>query len=59
MRKLLGALATVAVAIPLLPALGIAGGLYAIVAGMAVNMLGLLVTVYRPRAPAADTATKD
>jgi O-antigen/teichoic acid export membrane protein len=54
MRKLLGALATIVVAVPLLPALGVAGGLYAIVAGMAVNMLGLLVTVYRPRAAAAD-----
>jgi O-antigen/teichoic acid export membrane protein len=59
MRKLLGALATIVVAVPLLPALGVAGGLYAIVAGMAVNMLGLLVTVYRPRAAAAAADAKD
>lgn len=50
MRKLLGALATIVVAVPLLPMWGVEGALYAIIAGMAVNILGLLVvSVYGPR----------
>jgi PST family polysaccharide transporter len=52
MRKLLGALATIAVAVPLLPIAGVQGALYAIIAGMAANVLGLVATVYRPRGEA-------
>jgi O-antigen/teichoic acid export membrane protein len=48
MRKLLGALVTIMVAVPLLPARGVEGALYAIIAGMTANVLGLMVTVYRP-----------
>jgi O-antigen/teichoic acid export membrane protein len=55
MRKLLGASVTVIVAVPLLPARGVEGALYAIIAGMAVNVLGLLVTVYRPQGKKSDS----
>jgi succinoglycan exporter len=49
MRKLFGAVATVAAAIPLLPPLGVEGALYAIVIGMAVNLIGLATAVYGSR----------
>jgi O-antigen/teichoic acid export membrane protein len=56
MRKILGALATVSVAVPMLPLRGVEGALYAIVAGMAVNLLALATAVYgirrRPMAAA-------
>jgi peptidoglycan biosynthesis protein MviN/MurJ (putative lipid II flippase) len=48
MRKLLGALATVMVAVPLLPIRGVEGALCAIIGGMVINSLGLVAAVYRP-----------
>lgn len=49
MRKMLGAIATILVAAFLLPTRGVEGALYAIVAGMTVNIGGLLIAVYWPQ----------
>jgi O-antigen/teichoic acid export membrane protein len=46
LRKVLGAFVTVLVAVFLLPTQGVEGALYAIAAGMTLNMLGLLLAVY-------------